>query len=249
VFLRAYFDESSREGGTYAVAGYAFLPEEAREFDESWRAMLGSVKTFHMTDVANLRGEFKEFTPGRRDAMLRRAVEIVNERFAIGVAASCSRQEFEQVAPPDLPYHRHPYPMLCYLCTLQVGVLLDAHHLRGEVEYFFEAGNEHQAAAEGMMDYVIRDPEVKLICRHQSHAFIDKECATPLQAADLLAWEWAKFHEETVTKSVREIRKSLVALVDRKSPRYRFMHPTGERLGRYLQELKDKGIFADASQG
>jgi hypothetical protein len=243
VFLQAYFDESGRTGGLFAVAGYAFLPAQARRFDKSWRGMLGSVSAFHMADLVARQGEFKGFSSSQQDKMIRRAVEITNSRIAVGVAGSCSRNDWKALAPPGVKYHGDPYAVLCYLCIEELGRLLDIKGIQGNVAYFFEAGNRFQGEANQLMDLVVKAPEVRRLSRYRSHTFIDKRAATQLQAADLFAWELTKFRDETVEAGIREIRKSYQALLAKDLSRYRTLHAGPDELARYFNAVKEAGAY------
>ncbi len=55
MFLQAYFDESGREVGTFAVAGYC-IPSRSSQKDDSWRKMLGTIETRAATGAGDTRG-------------------------------------------------------------------------------------------------------------------------------------------------------------------------------------------------
>lgn len=83
-------------------------------------------------------------------------------------------------------------------------------------------------------------PELKEAYRHTSHTFIESDKAWALQAADVLAWEWTKFMDETVTSRKRKMRKSLEALLgvnNKPDPRYKGLHLTGETLKWFVDNV------------
>jgi hypothetical protein len=63
-----------------------------------------------------------------------------------------------------------------------------------------------------------------------------------LQAADFLAWEWAKFRHETLEQSKRRIRKSLREAVLAAPGRYKMHHITGPSLVKFLGRIRELGL-------
>src|SRR5262245_60162762 len=86
--IEAYFDESMRNSGVFAVAGYGFFPEQARNFSRDWREMLGPIKAFRMADLAALQGEFKSFSRSASDDLIKRATELIQRHIAVAVGFS-----------------------------------------------------------------------------------------------------------------------------------------------------------------
>lgn len=246
VVLETYFDESVRDSGTFAVAGYGLFPEQAINFSRDWREMLGPIKAFHMADLVALRGEFKGFTGRDRDALLRRAVELVNRDIAVAFAVSCNRTEFASIAV-SLRGLREPYSYLCMLCMQTVGNWMRATDIDGDVAYVFESGQEFQEEACDLMNLATKFKEIGELYRYRSHTFAAKCDAAPLQAADLLAWEWTKHHDETVAQPIRPTRASLLALYDQQ--KYRVRHLAGETLRMVYEEMRQisqlEGIETD----
>jgi hypothetical protein len=60
----------------------------------------------------------------------------------------------------------------------------------GDIAYFFESGHRDQSAANALMHRIFKNADHRASYRYASHTFADTEKATPLQAADLLAWQW-----------------------------------------------------------
>jgi hypothetical protein len=78
--------------------------------------------------------------------------------------------------------------------------------------------------------------------RYSSHAFQPKPSLGALQAADLFAWEWAKFYDETVEQDLRPMRASLLALLKKHPRRFQVTHITGEPLRRYMDQFRRLGL-------
>lgn len=233
--IEAYFDESERDTGFFAVAGYGFVPDHAREFDREWREILGPIRAFHATDVANFKDEFKDFTPKTRDALVIRAVEIVTKHIEVAVGFSCRRADFESGAI-NLRGLREPYSYFCHLCMQEIGNWMRAQHIDGDVAYFFDQGNFFKKEASALMNLAINLPEVGELYRRRSHIFARSDDVTPLQAADLLVWEWTKYQDDTVDQKIRPLRKSLEALFD--SRKYRMRHLSAESLSKLYEPMR-----------
>ena len=233
--LEAYFDESERDSGAFAVAGYGFAPEQARAFDREWREMLGPISAFHMTDVCARKREFKHFTRSDSDSLIARAVEIVTKYISVAVAFSCNRTEFEAGAV-DLRGIREPYSYLCHLCMQEIGNWMRDVGDDGGVAYVFEAGHQFSGEASDLMQLAAGFQEIGTLYCYNSHSFKSKNDSTPLHAADLLAWEWTKYRDETVDRTIRDTRKSLGALWD--TSKYRVRHLTGEKLQMLYEPMR-----------
>src|ERR1700689_3708649 len=92
--IEAYFDESERrESGVFCVAGYAFLPRQARRFIKEWTDLFKPYGGFHMKELAHSCGRFVGISRSEHDRLIREAVRIVNQRKSFGVAVSCALDE------------------------------------------------------------------------------------------------------------------------------------------------------------
>ena len=93
------------------------------------------------------------------------------------------------------------------------------------------------------MRAVVKNPDVKSRYRYAGDSFLPKSEAVPLQAADMLAYEWAKFRDETVERSIRAPRKSLIALLGTNIKRYTGAHIEGTPLRKYMRQIEELGLL------
>lgn len=243
--LEAFFDESERSGGTFCVAGYAFAKPQAKKFAKEWRRLFP--RGFHTVDFVHGRGVFSDSTQQERDALLREAVKTINTRRTVGVAVSCSVAEVQQHSPKFVRGFSHAYPICCHIAMTTLGAYLDEKHDLEEVVYTFEAGHQYEAEAREFIKNAVRSPEAKRSYRHIGDSFLPKSEAVPLEAADLLAWEWTKCYDETIALPIRRIRKSLRALfADPKQVLVR--HLQGPPLKKFLDEVRRLGLLQIAKQ-
>jgi hypothetical protein len=126
---------------------------------------------------------------------------------------------------------------------IATGNFLEKSGSSESVIYAFEAGHPRAAEARDFMRAAVKNPEVKSRYRHAGDSFPPKSQAVPLQAADMLAYEWAKFRDETCERNIRAPRKSLVALLGRNIKRYSGAHIEGEPLRRYMRQIQELGLL------
>jgi hypothetical protein len=245
--LHAFFDASRRESGTFCVAGYAFAREQVKAFDKEWWKVFGKYGGCHMKELAHRVGRFKGIEKAESDRLIKAAIKIITSRISFGVAVSCELPEIDVLLPKWMQGFEHAYPVCCHLAMTVLGhqVIESGHD--DEIAYFFETGDQYSGAAHRFMARTDDVLELKQSFRHRSHTFVDKGDALPLQAADVLAWEWTKYRDETVNRRIRKMRRSLAALlsVNREydSIRYRVAHLTGEPLRSYAAKVTALGLL------
>jgi uncharacterized protein DUF3800 len=249
VFLiQAYFDESERPDGLFCVAGYAFASEQARKFNKEWDALFGAYGGLHMKEFAHGRKHFAETTPEQRDFMMREAVKIINSRMTVGVAVSCRLHEMREYSPAFIKGFGSAYSVCCHWVMNSVCMALDKAGIKEPIAYVFEAGHPHEKEARHFVRKMNELPEIKAFYRHHSDSFLPKNDAVPLQAADLLAYEWLKFKDETLDKDKRKIRANLLALFQHAPGRYLIAHVEGETLRKGMERYRNIGYEQVAEQ-
>jgi hypothetical protein len=246
VTLHAYFDASGRRSGLFSVAGYAFNKAQLVAFDREWDAIFGPYGGCHMKELTGRNGRFRDISSEEADRLMRGAVDVINGHTSFGTIVSCQVAEIRPLLPKWIKGTGHEYAVCAHVAMTVLGSQLEKAGA-DRVAYFFESGDDGAADAAVMMSYVAKVPELKELYRHRSHAVIDKQDALALQAADVLAWEWAKFMDETVIGKKRLMRKSLQNLMSRDGkepdPRYSGLHLTGEPLASYCKQVEGLGIL------
>lgn len=242
--LQAYFDESGREGGVFCVAGYAFAAEQVKKFAKEWSRLFAQYPGgLHMRDFAHRRRAFKEIEPFEQQCLMVEAVKIINRRMTAGFMVSCNVNEVWQLSPKWIRGFSHAYTLCCHLSMIAVGNFLEESGSSERVTYLFESGHRYESEAREFMRSVVQNPDVKRSYRYDGDAFLAKADAIPLQAADMLAWEWAKFRDETLEQRIRPIRKSLRALFEHCPKRYKGAHITGIPLAKFMNQIRDLGLL------
>jgi hypothetical protein len=243
--LQAFFDASSRSSGFYCVAGYAFSKLRLKKFEIEWRRLFARYGGCHMHELATRNGKFKGLGTEEQERLVRGAVEIINERMSYGVVISCLLPEMMALLPRWIRGFEHAYPVCCSLAMSGLGNLLRDRQRPETVDYHFERGDEYDGAAGAFMQRTFDVPLLKESYRHRSHQFVAKQ--TPgCQAADMLAWEWAKYIDETVAHKKRLMRLSLVSLMGKNGDfdsRYSGIHATGDSLANFCRQVTDLGLL------
>ncbi|MGP0072180.1 MAG: DUF3800 domain-containing protein [Bryobacteraceae bacterium] len=200
----AYFDESGTHEGSpiMCVAGYMFSAEQSKHFYQEWDAVLKEygLPYFRMSECAHGTGVFGDKRE-RCDEIARRMIGIIKRRAERGIAACLSEKEFLEAIPHRFQsYSGGAYGLCIRWCFDIVADWVKKTGFEGPISYFFESGHKHQRLASHRIDGLLDLPETRESYRYAGHAFSAKEptpmqpvAFLPLQAADLLAWQFRTF--------------------------------------------------------
>lgn len=194
--VEVYLDESGTHAGSkvLCVAGYLFDSEAAQALAAEWQQWLDfyNLPYFHMTDCAQGAKHFKGWSNRRRNKTKWKFIRLANRFSWTGFATTLIPSEYS-----DFPEQLYVLPGLSpYSLCLQSCIANVALHwvkntqFTGKISYFFESGHKDQAEADRLMRALIADQHVSESLRYGSHQFVTKTSAIPVQAADLLAWQW-----------------------------------------------------------
>lgn len=210
-----YVDESGTHDGSpvLAVGGHIYFKNAASSFDQKWAEYLASkgLPYFRMTDCAHRTGPFKGWSDDACDVVERELISMIRTRSEMGFVTTLNEAEFMQCGPKAREVGG-AYSFSLRMCLSHVRAWIEKTKFKGQVAYFFEAGHKHQTQANGIMNDIFADPQLRDHFHYAAHAFADKKQVRPLQAADLLAWQ---FHTDGKRKRAgrRDSRKDLIALV------------------------------------
>jgi hypothetical protein len=241
--VHAFFDESGSHAGSpvLCVAGYAFEKREARLFAKEWNAALKRYELpfFHMVDCAHGNEHFASLTREQRIKLATSLIAIVKRRAAHGFAVSVDLEAYRTIMPSWAPT-KSPYAF-CARCIIdEMGKWFFRTGFKGRSAYFFEAGHESRTEAEDVVGAVLTNPLNKVMEVHYgyvSHSFVLKQESAAVQAADLLAWQWATDLKHQVTGRPR--RKDFESLSQ--AP-LRGVHFDKNRLLFYVDVLREFGV-------
>jgi hypothetical protein len=200
MFAEAYFDESGTDAGSpvVCVAGYLFEKDQCLRMDAEWKAALeaAGISHFHMVECAQGVGKFARKSKAERIEIESRLIGIIKRRACVGIVCSVCPEDYLHFVPGAKDFGG-AYQLLLSWCIVAVSTWVAKHDYQGEIAYFFEAGHALEAHANASMIKLRNTPALKHGCRYRSHLFIGKNDARPIQAADLLAWQW---HREWINE-------------------------------------------------
>ncbi|MGH9711893.1 MAG: DUF3800 domain-containing protein [Candidatus Acidiferrales bacterium] len=199
---QAFFDESGthQDSPLICVAGYLFSRDGAAHFADCWEAEVrpllpSDADVFHAGDCFHRAGGFAGLASGESerifDAMIRITKRTMAEGFIVAVPRGAYEAEVKRQPKVSL-FIGSAYSLCAMRCVENAAGWLNSQGLVGDVEYIFEAGYEYAGEASNFFSAIGRSKELKSRYRLARYAFKPKRNAPPLQAADLLAWEWQR---------------------------------------------------------
>ena len=201
----AYFDESGdlETGyGVFCIAGYLMTDDAAVQMDQEWRAVLShfDIPYFHMVECAHdpAGGVLKGWSDDKCDQLVRQLIPLIKKYVLEGYATILIRESESNVTTDDA------YALAVEATLAQIVRLMD--HQRIPIQKFacfFEDGHGAKGRAYNNLAH-------KLLDRNISINFEKKRDLPLLQAADLLAWQAAKYCKCLIEG--RKIRGDFAAL-------------------------------------
>ncbi len=218
MILTAYFDESGthRNSEAVSVAGYISTPARWLAFDAQWREALADfgLDFFHMTDFAVKAPPYDDWPEAQRRERISRLIAIINRNVEFSVGNVIPVATFNDTLPAAArDYCGGAYGLGVISAFLTVGEFVRRHYPDQWVAYVFETG----APGAGQIQKLFADneqrPEQKHHLRLFRLGFENKRASTPIQAADILAYELYKHWPRQMGVSPRPIRKKLLDLL------------------------------------
>lgn len=188
--VEAYLDDSGTHAGSQVsiVAGYMGMAEAWESLERRWSAVLdgGHVRFFHASAAAHFRRPFDGWTARRRDTLIRKLIDVINDTPIIGIGSALPAIEHRSFMPQEKlrrqvdAYTLNIYNALSILCEhaaaehpgVPIGVTVERKPKSdGKVRAAFEA-----------LKRTNRWPLASL-------TIMEKAQRGALQCADLLAYE------------------------------------------------------------
>ena len=184
--LHAYFDESGThaESPVTCVTGYLFEEDQAEHLAREWSRTLADfgLTYFHAVESANRRNEFATLSREDDLELTKRLIGIIKRRMLIGVAYSVWEDG-------SIEWARGDAYVLCATLVLN-GVVSWANErgFKGQILYFYEDGHRYESLVRRIIEKLTNTASSSYRCLDVQ--FRPKKDCFPLQAADLLAYEW-----------------------------------------------------------
>ena len=207
----AYFDDSGHPDDQEAVvvAGFVASEDDWLLFEREWQEILDreGMEIFHMTDFE----KSKIWPQHKKDALLSKLINTIKIRTVKSISQGVFMKDYKQINEQRAFEETigTPYALAGRTVTKSLADWKRSFAPEDKLLVFFEDGTKHKG---DFIDAMERD---QLPCP----AFIKKCEATPLQAADLLAWETFNAFK---TKQVRPSWHKLVGDLPPESPDHGF---------------------------
>jgi len=225
--VEAYFDESGahNESPVLCVAGYIFEKDSCIKMNEEWSLVLEkfNLPFFRMSAIApGSKPFFNELTKDQRIQVVKDMISIIKKRASSGIAITVEPKMYDEIVLKS-PEIGSAYTCLLHMCVTAVRSWADENKYNGKIAYFFEGGHRSAHEANHYMTRIFKIPRLRAAHRYSSHSFVDKKEVKPLQAADLLAWQWLKDRKRNMEGNLSH-RLDLQALVMDRIPPHHVMH-------------------------
>lgn len=225
-----YFDESENTldktrpnlPRVYTVAGCVGTDRQWLKFQKKWKAILGREVLprwrevygdnkpvfFHMTDFDNPHSKiYGDWPTARKVAFLRQLHNIMSAHSLRRFSSSTVVSDYEDLAPEEQYAMGNPHVHGAVSCFKLIRGWADKVKIYDRFLYVFESGSPHEKKLRRCTADLT--DEQKDAYRISKIAFVDKREMSPLQGADILAFETRKEMCRQLDPGTRKTRQSI----------------------------------------
>lgn len=194
--FQAYFDESGthRDSSVVVMAGFLAPDKQWTRFQSEWDKALqqAGIPFFHMVDYENRQKQFKDWGNDERINQLKKFLGIIKRRVTIPVVAAVRTKDYEEAElwKHDINAPKNPYAFCAIMCLQTIATWADKVGHQEPIGYVFEAGALHKGELVKLAGQICKSAARKSRYRFVGLDFSDKRDFSPLQAADILAYEY-----------------------------------------------------------
>jgi len=247
---QAYLDESGTHRGSQAivVAGFISNQSEWTSFSEEWKTALDEwqIPKFHMVDFAHNQGIFKSWSEQTRRERLNHLLGIIKRHTFSSIAFVIFKKSFDEIISEQARILcKTAYELASIGCYHNLSVHAKKRYIDGHIAYVMESGSLGREGLARMHGLQSRYPEWVEDTRIKSLSFQDKQSFTPLQAADILAYEIYKDTERQFLGGERPPRYPLKRLAVLSHQWHRADDNELRKVNDYLADLAGKLVSMD----
>jgi len=255
--LTFYGDDSGthQHSRTAVVAGYVGQVAAWKRFGRQWNEVLKEfgVKQMHRADLEAFGGEYKRtkgWNEERRKKFLQRLYPIIDGHIKEPIGSAVIVEDFESIVPTDIKNQLGgAYGWCAHHCIAAINVWCTERNYNRPIQYVFEAGTAGHGQVDKMLRELYSNRNDRDRFRIRGWSFQDKSM-TPLQAADVLAYEGFKqIENQVIDRGQRRERISFTHLVSTSD--HHLQYWDRKRLLGWLkdhqQHLRDKSISRSSS--
>jgi hypothetical protein len=195
----AYFDESGHaaSGGFVALAGFVARDEVWERFEEAWSTALArhNGRFLHTTDLTNFKREFRAWDEPQRRALMADLVSVIHAAGRLAaVGAVMAVDDFNGLTSGQRTRLRDPFfPLFQEVID---GASLEAYFEPSDVTVRMVCSQQGEFAGSARELFEMMRIRNR---RLGSLDFADMRTCSGLQAADLLAFEFARYYRNQRT--------------------------------------------------
>jgi hypothetical protein len=187
------------------VGAYIGTPKQWRLWTKDWSSAKKPIKVYHASDAERLVGEFKGWTKQQRDDLVKRLLPVITSHRLQGIAIGINLRDFEAATLGREKLRAligNPYAA-CFHWV--VSEILNGYPKNQRIAFVHEK-NQFQGQALEAFDAVQKSFGAE---RRTSLTFGSKYEFTPLQAADIIAFESNKRLRADLSKRPRRPLQAL----------------------------------------
>ena len=209
-----YFDESynhAPEPFVYTIAGYLSKDSEWRRFRKEWHRILAkeNIEYFHMVDFQACKPPYGDWSKEKRIKFLQSLHKTIHRRVERSFATTVNIEDFESLTSEQKEVLGNPHVFAAVNCMKMIGFWTGMNVRYDPISYVFEQGSRHDKHLRRLFNEELRD-EDRNFFRVGSFELADKRVKSPLQAADILAYETTKEVVRRLTPvNPRVVRESI----------------------------------------
>jgi hypothetical protein len=218
--FKAYLDESydGRKEKLYLIAGWLGSLATWEGIIPQWLDALeqAGVSTFHMTDCAARKGEFRDLSESESERLILRLVKIVEQADIQGFWYAMLMRDYDAIIKDNptarkVPWLNDPHCMTFGACIQEIALAMQQYPASEKVMFIFDYLTKLGART---IQYYNEVNELPVFGgrMHHTMAISKKTEVIPLQVVDLLAWEMRRDVENVLGLSQYPVRGELLVL-------------------------------------
>jgi len=239
--MKAFIDDSGKDDPpVYVLAGYIARAEQWVAFSDEWSAALheAGLTHFKMQDAFTLSGEFKDWTPERRDQALVRFASIIRKNVLAGISATVMHDDYKEVFSGRVTKFLDRAYLFLFSFVQYSAMLWQIHNNFDEpIDFVYdEQLHDSDVLNDKFGDMLSHAPEEFRRRAGNRPVHASDKIVLPLQAADLFAWHVRRVYYERT----RHRRANTAAMPILNEIPHEQTHLSKERLANMLRGLSDE---------
>lgn len=232
IVIKVAMDESGVHDGSpvLTVAAYVGTPRQWRDWTKRWNIAKRPIKVFHAVDCANFAGEFRGWGAEARDALVIRLLDVIEASNLLGIVIGLHMDHFREAMQgrDDLrAIFGTPYTAIFHWVVQSIINITNTLGREERIGFVHECNDYRQEALDSFA-WIKKNgnPSQRVV----GLQFAGKEDYTPLQAADILAYEgnkrirdpsrtlrrpWARLNPDNRIFAAHFGRENMRELIDR----------------------------------